>query len=55
MQGEGVKITHLGFLNEPDFGTAYASMQMNGEQAADFIKVLHPTLQRSGLADVAIA
>ncbi len=52
---EGLKITHLGFLNEPDFGTSYASMQMNGDQAADFIKVLHPTLQKNSLSDVAIA
>ncbi len=30
-------------------------MQMNGTQAADFIKVLHPTLSRAGLSDVSIA
>lgn len=40
----GIQITHVGFLNEPDIATAYASMQMNGTQAADFIKILAPTL-----------
>lgn len=41
----GIQITHLGFLNEPDNPTPYASMVMNGTQAADFIKVLAPTLR----------
>ncbi|KAL2156119.1 hypothetical protein VTH82DRAFT_864 [Thermothelomyces myriococcoides] len=48
---EGVNITHLGFLNEPDYSASYASMQSNGNQAADFIKILHPTLEEAGLAD----
>ncbi|KAJ9138626.1 Glycoside hydrolase [Pleurostoma richardsiae] len=52
----GVNITHLGFLNEPDMSTSYASMQMNGNQAADFIKVLSATLQQSSnFSDVATA
>ncbi len=34
--------------------TGYASMLMNGTQSADFIKVLHPTLQKNGLAHIAI-
>ncbi|OAA55878.1 glycoside hydrolase family 30 protein [Niveomyces insectorum RCEF 264] len=51
----GVNITHLGFLNEPDFQTAYASMQMDGKQAADFIKVLQPTLLANNLSDVHVA
>ncbi|KAK4157891.1 putative glucosylceramidase 4 [Chaetomidium leptoderma] len=46
----GVNVTHLGFLNEPDYSSSYASMQANGNQAADFIKVLHPTLEAAGLA-----
>ncbi|KAK3295982.1 glycoside hydrolase superfamily [Chaetomium fimeti] len=45
----GVNVTRLGFLNEPDFSASYASMQSNGNQAADFIKVLHPTLEAAGL------
>ncbi|KAK0704844.1 glycoside hydrolase superfamily [Lasiosphaeris hirsuta] len=51
----GVQVTHLGFLNEPDFSTSYASMQSNGSQSADFIKVLHPTLAKAGLSHVHIA
>jgi len=49
-----VKVTHLGFLNEPDFSTTYASMVSNGYQSADFIKILHPTLQRANLSNVLI-
>lgn len=45
----GVNVTRLGFLNEPDFSASYASMQSSGSQAADFIKVLHPTLETAGL------
>ncbi|KAF1997738.1 glycoside hydrolase family 30 protein [Amniculicola lignicola CBS 123094] len=50
----GVKVTHLGFLNEPDFSTSYASMQSSGSQAAEFIKVLRPTLDKANLTDVGI-
>ncbi|KAF2272869.1 glycoside hydrolase [Westerdykella ornata] len=50
----GVKVTHLGFLNEPDFTASYASMLSDGNQAADFIKVLRPTLDRNNLTDVGI-
>ncbi|MBX6765419.1 MAG: twin-arginine translocation signal domain-containing protein [Rubrobacteraceae bacterium] len=46
---EGIEITYVGFLNEPELATSYASMQSNGLQAADFIKILGPTLERSGL------
>ncbi|GAB1320538.1 Cellulose hydrolase [Madurella fahalii] len=45
----GVKISHVGFLNEPDYSASYASMQSNGNQAADFIKVLYPTLEAANL------
>ena len=48
-QQSGVHVTDLGFLNEPDLTTSYASMQSDGQQAADFIDVLGPTLARSGL------
>lgn len=47
----GVNITHLGFLNEPEFAASYASMSSNGNQAADFIKVLYATLQSNNLTD----
>lgn len=35
--------------------TSYASMRSSGTQAADFIKVLYPTLQAANLSDVGIA
>jgi hypothetical protein len=44
----------LGFLNEPDFTASYASMLSSGTQAADFIKVLRPTLDRNNLTSVGI-
>jgi O-glycosyl hydrolase len=43
----GVDVTHLGFLNEPDLTTSCISMRSNGQQAADFIKVLRPTLDKA--------
>lgn len=46
---EGVHIDYLGFVNEPDLTTAYASMQANGRQLADFIEVLRPTLDEAGI------
>jgi len=52
---QGVKINHIGFLNEPDLNTTYASMQSSGQQAADFIEILYPTLQRANLSSVGIA
>ncbi|KAL1842710.1 hypothetical protein VTK73DRAFT_3067 [Phialemonium thermophilum] len=47
----GVNVTHLGFLNEPEFAASYASMSANGNQAADFIPVLHATLRAANLTD----
>jgi glucosylceramidase len=46
---EGIPISLVGFVNEPDISTAYASMVESPAQAADFVKVLGPTLARSGL------
>lgn len=48
-QSEGIEIDYLGFVNEPDLATSYASMQANGRQLADFIKVLRPTLDAAGI------
>ncbi|KAF2460202.1 putative endo-exoxylanase [Lineolata rhizophorae] len=50
-QQEGIQITHVGFLNEPELSTSYASMLSSGTQAADFIKVLSPTLEAAGLSE----
>ncbi|KAI0476894.1 glycoside hydrolase family 30 protein [Xylaria cf. heliscus] len=44
----GVPVTRIGFLNEPEFSPGYG-MNSNGAQAADFIKVLHATLEAANL------
>lgn len=46
---ENIPITHLGFLNEPDWVTSYSSMQSSGDQAADFIPILYNALSDAGL------
>ncbi|KAJ7174964.1 glycoside hydrolase, partial [Mycena crocata] len=48
-EANNITITHLGFLNEPEFAASYSSMLSSGTQAADFIKVLFPTIQSAGL------
>lgn len=50
----GVPITHVGFLNEPDFTASYASMLSNGAQAAAFIKVLRPALDAANMSNIGI-
>ncbi|KAF2456612.1 glycoside hydrolase superfamily [Lineolata rhizophorae] len=51
---EGVPVRYLGFLNEPDLSTSYSSMLSNGNQAAEFIEVLYPTLQENNMSNVGI-
>lgn len=53
---EGLTITHLGFLNEPDFEVSYSQMQISsdGQDAIDFIPVLYDTVEDAGL-NVSIA
>jgi O-glycosyl hydrolase len=46
---EGIAITDLGFTNEPDFTATYASMRFDPAQAIDFINVIGPTIDASGL------
>ncbi|KAG8986047.1 hypothetical protein FRB90_004236 [Tulasnella sp. 427] len=53
-QQEGVTISHLGFLNEPDLTTSYSSMLSNSTQAADFIPTLYNTLKSNSLSNVKI-
>jgi len=48
-QQEGIRITDLGFTNEPDFTASYASMRFTPEQAVDMVKVLGPTLRQADL------
>ncbi len=50
----GVRIATVGFLNEPNLTTSYSSMVVDPAQAADFVKVLGPTL-RAGRLPVQIA
>ncbi|KAJ5817331.1 hypothetical protein N7447_009564 [Penicillium robsamsonii] len=45
----GVKVTNLGFLNEPGFPASYAGMQSDGTQAAELIRVLAKTIKASGM------
>ncbi|KAF9530032.1 glycoside hydrolase superfamily [Crepidotus variabilis] len=51
---EGIPITHLGFLNEPEFTASYASMISSGSQSAEFIKILSPTLAANNLSSIKI-
>lgn len=44
-QQEGINITHLGCVNEPDVTQFYASMLMDGFQFYDFIQILRPTVK----------
>ncbi|MET7461580.1 glycoside hydrolase [Nonomuraea sp. NPDC005501] len=39
---EGIRITDLGFTNEPDWTATYASMRFTPAEAAEFAKVLGP-------------
>lgn len=45
----GIKVTNIGFLNEPQEDVTYASMLSDGTQAADFVRVLARTIKDSGL------
>ncbi|KAI1493570.1 glycoside hydrolase family 30 protein [Biscogniauxia mediterranea] len=53
-QEANVTITHVGFINEPELTTSYASMRFSGSQAAEFINVLGPTLEKANLSSVGI-
>ncbi|KAG8951183.1 hypothetical protein FRC04_006665 [Tulasnella sp. 424] len=53
-QQAGIPITHLGFLNEPDYVTSYSSMQSDAPQAASFIPTLYNTLNSNGLSNIKI-
>ncbi|KAK0737808.1 glycoside hydrolase superfamily [Schizothecium vesticola] len=45
-----ITVTHLGFLNEPDLTTSYASMRSTPQQAASFLGVLRTAVAASDLA-----
>jgi O-glycosyl hydrolase len=48
---EGITITHLGFLNEPDYQVSYSQMQISDDakEAIDFAPILYKTVQAAGL------
>ncbi|KAI3320919.1 carbohydrate-binding module family 1 protein [Xylariaceae sp. AK1471] len=48
----GITITHLGFLNEPDYTTSYSQMQIssNAQEAISFIPILSSTVKAAGLS-----
>ncbi|KAH8807940.1 glycoside hydrolase superfamily [Xylogone sp. PMI_703] len=47
----GVTVTHVGFLNEPDYSPGYSQMQIstNAQEAISFIPILHSTIAAAGL------
>ncbi|OLN86545.1 Glucuronoxylanase XynC [Colletotrichum chlorophyti] len=47
----GLAVTHLGFLNEPDYVVSYSSMQSGPTEAASFIPILYNTLKNAGLSN----
>ncbi|KAK7977853.1 hypothetical protein PG988_005343 [Apiospora saccharicola] len=49
---EGVEITHLGWLNEPDLNQTYASMLSDGFQARDFARILRSTMRNEDFGHV---
>ena len=48
-RSEGIRITDLGFTNEPNFVATYASMNLGPSQVNDMLTVLGPTVRKSGL------
>ncbi|MET9828730.1 glycoside hydrolase [Streptomyces sp. NPDC006385] len=45
---EGIRITDLGFTNEPDWTTTYDSMRFTHAQAVEFTKVFGPVARAGG-------
>ncbi|KAK8029165.1 glycoside hydrolase family 5 protein [Apiospora marii] len=47
----GLPVTHLGFLNEPDFAPSYSQMQIssNAQEAISFIPTLQQTAEAAGV------
>ena len=47
----GVSVTHLGFLNEPDYKPGYSQMQISTDaaEAIDFLPILSKTVSSAGL------
>lgn len=47
--GEGIRITDLGFTNEPDLSTSYASMRFTPGEAVAMVRALGPALRGTGI------
>jgi O-glycosyl hydrolase len=47
---DGINLDYIGFENEANLSTSYASMQMSPAQTANFADVVGPTLASSGLS-----
>ena len=47
--GEGIQITDLGFINEPEIARPYATMQMDPRQAVDLAGIVGQAIERAGL------
>ncbi|CAN8105556.1 unnamed protein product [Discula destructiva] len=46
---EGINITHLNPLNEPDIAVPYVSMDADGQQTTDILEKLTPAVKAAGL------
>lgn len=46
---EGVRITDIGFTNEPDLATSYASMRLTPAQAAELAETVGPVVTSAGI------
>ena len=53
---EGLTVTHLGFLNEPDYQVSYSQMQIssNAQEAISFIPVLNSAINQKGLNNLKV-
>ncbi|EAU87869.2 xylanase [Coprinopsis cinerea okayama7 len=52
---EGIPVTHVGFLNEPDYVYVFSLiLESDGNQAASFIPILHKALADADLGHVGI-
>ncbi|KAH6685881.1 cellulosome enzyme [Plectosphaerella plurivora] len=53
----GIPVTHVGFLNEPDYKPSYSQMQIstNAQEANSFIPTLYNTLRANGQSNIKIA
>jgi glucuronoarabinoxylan endo-1,4-beta-xylanase len=49
-QGEGIKLTEIGYVNEPTYAPSYSSMVMTPAQTEDFAKILGPALLHAELS-----